>query len=415
MKKTRNFILLSILIGTLISGCSDKNHTNPQWRGVNRDGIYQEKNLLKSWPETGPKLLWFTETIGKGYAAPVISNDRLFVNGEIDSISHVFAFDLNGKLIWKTPNGPEFYGTDYSANFPGARSTPTVYDGLVYVSSGLGRIACLEAKSGKEKWGINMVSDLGGKLNMFGYSESLFVDENNVYCFPGGTETNVAALDRMTGKVVWTSKAFGDPVSFISPITIQLPELRILVNVSHEYVFGVDMKDGKSLWSYKLDSVKLEGDHSNTPLFSEGYIYGVAGDENGTGAFKLELSADGKSIKEVWRNQEVMNSIGGFVKIGDKIYCTSNDNKLKCLDTKTGQVIDSLSGLRGSVIYADGRLYCYSDNGNVNLVQISGDKMQVTGKFKIDKGTKEHFSHPVIRDGVLYIRHGNALMAYEIK
>jgi hypothetical protein len=82
---------------------------------------------------------------------------------------------------------------------------------------------------------------------------------------------------------------------------------------------------------------------------------------------------------------------------------------------KTGQVIDSLPGMRGSIIYADGQLYCYSDNGNVNLVQISGDKMQVTGKFKIDKGTKEHFSHPVINDGVLYIRHGNALMAYGIK
>jgi hypothetical protein len=71
--------------------------------------------------------------------------------------------------------------------------------------------------------------------------------------------------------------------------------------------------------------------------------------------------------------------------------------------------------MRGSIIYADGQLYCYSDNGNVNLVQISGDKMQITGKFKIDKGAKEHFSHPVISDGVLYIRHGNALMAYEIK
>ncbi len=159
----------------------------------------------------------------------------------------------------------------------------------------------------------------------------------------------------------------------------------------------------------------MEGDHANTPLYSYGYIYGIAGDENGTGAYKLELSADCKSIKEVWRNKAVLNSIGGFVKIGDRIYCTANDNKMKCLDTKTGQVIDSLPGLRGSIIFADGQLYCYSDNGNVNLVQISGNKMQVTGKFKIAKGAKEHFSHPVISNGVLYIRHGSALMAYEVK
>ena len=59
-----------------------------QWRGENRDGIYNESNLLKVWPESGPKLLWVNETIGAGFAAPVVTNDKVLVNGEINSNSY---------------------------------------------------------------------------------------------------------------------------------------------------------------------------------------------------------------------------------------------------------------------------------------------------------------------------------------
>lgn len=408
-------LFLSILLS--IIACSQNVHSQniAQWRGQNRDGIYPGNNLLKIWPEVGPKLLWLAEEIGNGYGSPAITDDKLFINGETDSISQVFAFNLDGKLIWKTPNGPEFFGNGFSASFPGSRSTPTVYDNLVYICSGMGRIACIEAATGKEKWTVNMVNDLGGKLNMFGYSESLLVDEKNVYCFPGGRETNIAALDKFTGKTIWTSKALGDSVSFCSPIIIHLPARSLLVTLSREYLMGLELSTGKLLWSFREDSVKREGEYCNTPIFAHGCIYGVSGVEKGTGAYKLELSPDGKTIKEVWRNTRVKNAMGGFVKIDDQLYSTSKDNKLKCVDVKSGNVTDSIGNLRGTVIYADNQLYCYSDNGNVNLIKLFGTKMEVVSKFKIGKGTKEHFSHPVISNGVLYIRHGKALMAYQIK
>jgi outer membrane protein assembly factor BamB len=386
-----------------------------QWRGSNREGIYPDQNLLKTWPESGPKLLWSTEEIGAGFSSPVIAGDKLFINGEINQVAHVFAFDLNGKLLWKYANGPEFFGEGYSANFPGARSAPTVYNDLVYVCSGMGRIACLEAASGKEKWTVNMVNDLGGKMNMFGYSESLLVDETKVYCYPGGAESNIVALDRFTGKPVWTSKALGEPVSFCSPMMIKLPERNVLVALSHEYLQGLDAKSGELLWWHKEDSVKLEGEHCNTPIYADGAIYNISGDDKGNGAYKLQLSLDGKSIQEMWRNNKVLNALGGFVKIGNRIYTSSKDNKLKVLDTETGQVTESLSGMKGNLIAADNMLFFYADNGYINLIKGIGTKLEVAGKFKIMKGEKEHFAHPVIANGVLYVRHGNALMAYAIR
>jgi len=405
-------LLKSILILFTIVSCSMHAQQISQWRGVNRDGMYDEKQLLKTWPETGPALLWSNETIGDGYGSPVVSSDMLFVNGEIDSISHLFAFDLNGKLLWKSPNGKEYTGKGYSNKFPGARSTPTLVNDLVYVSSGNGRIACFEKQTGKEKWATAMIEDMNGHMNTFGFSESLMVDENNVYCFPGGVTNNAVALNRFTGKTVWTSKALSDTVSYCSPFIINLPARKVLVTFTVHYIMGLDTKTGELLWSQKQDNVKYQ-QQCNVPIFADGCIYYVAGD--GNGAVKLELSSDGKNIKEVWRNGMILNNFSGFLKINDYIYSTDRTQKLKCLDTKTGQTIDSLKLNKGAIIAADGMLYCYSENGEVNLIKTSGSKMESVGKFKIEKGTREHFAHPVISKGVLYIRHGKVLMAYNVK
>jgi len=405
----------SIIIFLLgIISCMEPQDTVFQWRGANRAGMYNESKLLKSWQEKSPDLLWFTEEIGDGYAAPVITNDKVLINGMIDSISHLFAFDLHGKLLWKTPNGEEFVGKDFSASFPGARSTPTVFNDLVYICSGLGRVACVALETGEEKWAVDMVANLGGVLSYFGYSESLLVDSNYVYCTPGGANSNVVCLDRFTGKTIWASKAKGSIAAYCSPNIIDLPTIKILVTLTKEYLIGIDMKNGDLLWSHNLDSVKLEGEHCNTPLFYEGHIYYTVAEAKGKGTVKLKLSDDGKSISEVWINPNLKNAFGGFVIDNNKLYATDASKKLMAIDIHTGETVDSLSSANGGLIAANDKQYCYSDNGEVKLIDYKQNKLSLVGKLKIDKGTKEHFSHPVINKGVLYVRHGKALMAYSL-
>lgn len=386
-----------------------------QWRGEHRDGIYNETNLLQKWPEKGPAFQWFTEEIGSGYAAPVVTKDKLLINGEADSTSYLFAFDLKGKLIWKTPNGKEYYGKGFAASFPGSRATPTVVGDMVYTSSGRGRLAGYELATGKEKWAVDMVPEMGGLENMFGYAESPLVDGDRVYFMPGGPTNNVVALDRFSGKTVWSTKAFGDTTSFCSPLMITLASRKIFVTLSHHYIFGLDAKNGEMLWSQKLDNFKLEGEHCNTPIYADGFIYYIVGDGNGNGAVKLELSPDGKSVKEVWRNVNVTSTMGGFIKRGDRLFSTTKKKRLVCVDTNNGIVSDSLGVVKGSIIYADNCFYCYNETGEVKLVTFENNKFNEISKFRLDKGTKEHFSHPVIANGTMYIRHGKALMAYDIK
>jgi outer membrane protein assembly factor BamB len=408
----KKFLLATSLLLAFLAQIGLFGQKISQWRGPNRDGLYPEKNLLASWPETGPALLWINNELESGYGSPVVYEERIFVNGEVDSTSYLFCFDYNGKLLWKSPFGKEFTGSGFSANFPGNRSTPTVTDGLVYVTSGTGTVACFDAKNGKEKWSIDIIKTFNGLLNEFGYSESLLVNGNLIYCYPGGTESNIVALDRFTGKPVWTSPAIRDTVSHCSPLLINLPTRKVLVSSSIRSLFALDALTGKLLWSQKQDSVQF-GLQGNTPIFSNSYLYYLAGD--GNGLVKLKLTGDGQIEKEIWRNPSFKNNMGGFVLVNNTIYGTSDNKKMLAFDASTGMLTDSLRLSSGSTIFADGHLYCYTDKGEMCLLRDNKGKLELVSKFKCEKGSKESVAHPVISDGMLLVRHGKSLMAYRIR
>ncbi len=402
MKTRLSFLAILILLTT-----SGYLQTITQWRGVARDGVYPDKELLKSWPAEGPRQLWKIDSLGNGYASPVITADHIYVPGETDSTGYLYAFDKNGGPLWKTETGME-----WNQNFPGPRSTPTVVDNLVYYCAGKGNVVCIDAETGEKQWSVNMVSDLHGKIVRFGYSESLLVDGDRIFCSPGGRDTNLVALNRFTGKLIWKSKAMGDSAAFCSPMIIKLPQRKILVNFMIHHLVGVDATTGELLWSQKQDR---ESDiHCNTPLYENGFIF--YNDRGGNGMVKLELAPDGQSIKEVWRNFKSGNVQGGFIKIENFLYGSRyRPAKFESQDASTGVTVDSLKFACGSTIFADGLLYCYSDQGVMGLIRPALGKMELLSSFKITEGTKEHFAHPVICDGILYIRHGKAMMAYDIR
>lgn len=387
-----------------------------QFRGLQRNGVYPENNLLKSWPAEGPKLLWSNNEVGNGYGPPAITSDRVYITGEVDSTAWLFAFDLKGKLQWKSD-----FGKEWVISYAGSRSTPTVAGNLLYVCSGFGNLSCLDANNGSKKWTVNMRQDLNGRFTLFGHAESPLVDGDQVFLTPGGKDTSVVAFNRFTGKINWLCKGRGDVPGYNSPIMIKLPSINILVTFTAYNMLGIDAETGKLLWFHEQINTPVAdrkpgmGDtHSNSAYYENGYIYYVAGD--GNCGVKLKLSDDGKQITQLWQNPAIDNYMGGFIKIGDMIY-TGSDSKrsLICANANTGQIVDSLKIGTGSIALADNMLYYYNQRGEINLVKPTASKMELVSKFKITEGTKEHFSHPVIKDGVLYIRHGKTFMAYDIQ
>jgi outer membrane protein assembly factor BamB len=398
---------LTLLITIICLSLQGYVQTIAQWRGPARDGIYAEKGLLKSWPADGPGQLWKIDSLGNGFSSPVITADRVYVPGEIDSTGYLFAFDKAGMFLWKTATGEE-----WNLNFPGPRSTPAIAGNLIYCCSGKGEISCLDAGNGQKQWSVNLLKDLHGKGLRFGYAESLLVDGDHIFCCPGGSDTNIVALNRFTGKLVWKSKAMGDSAAYCSPLLISLPERKILVTLMIHHLVGIDAATGELLWSHKQD--RSNDIHCNTPVYEDGFIY--SNDRGGNGTLKLELSPDGRSIKEVWRNFKSGNVQGGFIKTGNYLYGSRyRPPRFESLDAGSGEIADSLKFGCGSTIFADGMLYCYNDQGMMGLIRPDQGKLELVSSFKVTDGTLEHFAHPVICDGVLYIRHGKALIAYDIR
>ena len=408
--------LLLLFAVVLLFSCSQQKTKVYQWRGENRTGVFQEENLLKKWPDNGPEEIWVAEGIGNGYGSPTVTENELFVTGEIDSMAWMFCFDLNGELKWK-----QEFGKEWAKHYPGSRSAPTVVDDLIYVNSGAGTISCLNRENGTLVWQKDYVNDFDAIFPMHGFSEAPVVSGNKVFCTPGGKEHNVVALDRFTGDVVWTCEGMGERMGYNPGNIIELPNRKIYVTFSAYHMLGIDAETGELLWTQLQDNTPVDkrepgvGDtHSNNVIFENGFIYYAAGD--GNRGVKLQLSEDGSEITEVWRTIDFDTYMGGFVKVGNYLYgCGTRKKDLKSFDAESGQPIDSLKAGTGAIIAAENMLYYYNWRGELSLLSCENGKLEKKRAFKIEKGTKEHFSHPVIKEGVLYQRRGNALMAFDIK
>jgi len=409
-----NLILLLTL--SLLWSPPSNNVKIFEWRGKDRTGIYNESNLLKVWPVEGPTEIWTLESFGEGFVSPVFTDDNFFITGEIDSLSIIFCFNLEGEKLWQTTLGREWI-----KSYPGSRCAPTIVDDLVYVGSGLGNLYCLDRASGKIIWYKDLIKDFNGVLPLHGYSEAPVVDGERVFWTPGGEKNNVVAINRFTGELIWSNKGFGERSAYNPGKLIELPERNIFVTFSAYHLMGLDTRTGELLWSHEQDNYPLNerifgiGDtHSNAVLYDDGSIYYAAGD--GNGGVRLDLSKDGSKITEVWRNKSFDSFMGGILKIGDYLYgCGTVRPGLKAIEASTGNITDSLRMGSGAVIAADDMLYYYSHRGNLSLFSYAQGKVQRVSHFRIERGTQQHFSHPVIHKGILYQRHGNVLMAFDIR
>jgi outer membrane protein assembly factor BamB len=161
--------------------------------------------------------------------------------------------------------------------------------------------------------------------------------------------------------------------------------------------------------SYDIQAV-IPVYHNNMLYVSNGY---------GKGGKMLELSNDGTACKEKWTDKNLDCHHGGIVLIDGDIHGSNHKGAGKKgwvrLDWETGKVktIEELVG-KGSVIFADDMLYCYGEKGRLGLVKITETGYEMVSSFEITKGEEEHWAHPAISNKVLYIRHGDVLMAFDI-
>ena len=391
---------------------------NSQWRGENRDGVYNETGLLKVWPEGGPQLLWKFEGLGAGFTSVAVANEKVYVTGMHDDNLILFVFDLNGNLITQKTVGKE-----WNKNFPGTRCSVLVNEGKLYIANSLGQLFCLDESTLNEIWKKDGLSDFDGRNIMFGMTENPLIVGNKIFLSPGGVKNGFVALNKNTGELIWSSPGVGTISSYCSPqfiggyavpmvVTCFTGAKRENSRIVDNNLIAFNAETGEIVWKQTVPS---ENDiNPNTPIYSNGHIFFSTGYKGGSWLFRLK--DNGKAVEQVWYNS-ADDQHHGPVKVGDYVFATSHNNErgFHCIDWKTGETKYRETHPQSSSIVADGMIYSYDDRGGMSLIKPNPEKFELVSKFQITLGTNQHWAHPVIHKGVLYIRHGDALMAYAVK
>ena len=395
-----------------------------QWRGPNRDGISTETGLLTQWPADGPPLKWRVRGLGRGMSSVAISGDHIYSMGKKDGQTHIVCRNLSdGGEVWSTPIGG---GSDPNC-------TPTVdpETGFVYGLTHSGELMCVDGKSGREVWKKSFPSDFGGSMmSMWGYSESPLIDGDRLVCTPGSDRAIIASLDKRTGRTIWTTSSPQDQIGqagkngagYSSIVIGNGLRVKQYIQLVGRGIVSVAADDGRPLWSYN----RVANGTANvpTPIVKGDYVFCTSGYNDG-GSALLQLRKTGQRIvaHEVWykKSNELQNHHGGVVLVGDNLFFGHGHNKgfPVCVNLRSGRSLWQQTRGAGSgsaaIVCADGHLYFRYEDGTMALIEADPSAYKLKGSFKIAANNGKSWPHPVIQDGLLYLRDQDELLCYDIR
>jgi len=400
--------LLSVACG--VSAGADQAW--PEFHGPKRDNLSPAKGLLKTWPRGGPKLVWMFDQCGGGFATVSIAEGMIFTSGDFGRDQMVLALDMDGKLLWKTRNGRSWTGPH-----PGARTNPTFHKGALYHMNPHGRLAALQAKTGKELWAVDLKQAFGAKPSRWAMAENVLVDGQALLCVPGGPRGRIVALDKTTGKTIWANTQITEPAEYCSPIIATHNGVRQLIVTMQKSLFSVEVATGKLLWTHPHET--KHDQNVTSPMYVNGHVFASSG--HGTGGRLLKLAPNSRSVERIWLNKDLDNCHGGVLLLDGRLYgsgCRLYRKGFVCVDLAGGKTLWNERRLgKVSMTWADGMIYCMDDRGRISLVRPkAGQGAAIVSQFSVrpPRG-KLTLAHPVVLGGRLYIRNWNELRAYDIR
>jgi outer membrane protein assembly factor BamB len=412
----RALLLVTLaLLGATDRGAASDVADWPQWRGPARDGKSPETGLLKRWPEDGPAKLWTAHGLGKGSSPPSVTREGLYIMGLLGGDETLFALTPAGQPRWSTPCGP-----GWTKSHAGTRCQPAVDGDRVFFITSLVRAGCVDAATGRTIWSVDALTEFQGVHRSYGNAESPVIVPRSggggaLIVTPGGANATIVALDKHTGEPLWTTRALSQPAAYCSPILLERGGLRIVVTMVKEGVVGVNAANGEVLW-FAPHRNKYDN-HMVSPVCSDGWLYVTSG--YGAGGQMFRLSDDGRSVAKQWEQAQPDTMHGGVVLVDGHLYGSCNTKgrgQWACVKAETGEVVYQRPWVKeGSVLYADGHLYCYGEDGRVALVPARPDATEAAGRFAVPFAAGQHCTHPVIHDGRLFIRYGETLAAFRVK
>jgi len=479
MKQSKILIIVVVFLLVIVNGCTQETQKTqdwPQYLGPDRNSTSDQKDLLRSWPENGPEVLW-TVDVGVGFGGPVIKDGKVYLldrNDEVGDFMRCFDF-VTGEELWK-------YGYDApgSVMFPGSRSVPTVDGNYVYSCGHNGDLYCIDINTHKPVWNKNVWTDFGGdRLPTWAITQCPLVYGDLLIIASQAPEAGIVAYDKLTGDIVWKTPSLG-PVGYVSPSIVNIAgEDHIAMVTASEHSFpgrpprgedrppeggppqgapeqgtppppsppqddntiygkivGIEPLTGEILWEYANWECHIPVPSALDA--GENRVIVVGGYELGTVMIKVEKNADGSySATELFRH----NDFGDHTKPPilhngyfygqfstnnrrDGLVCMNMDGEIMW-STKRTPLFD-----KGSMILADGLILATDGRKTLYLIEpdptgfkplASADLLGEGGtgseEGSIDErvgGTTQNWAPLALADGKLLIRDQTRMMCVKV-
>jgi len=324
-----------------------------------------------------------------------------------------------GRELWATPIGPP--------HGDGPRCTPTIDGTRVYAIGTEGDLACLSAETGKLLWAKNFVRDFGGQMmSQWKYSESPLVDGQRLVCTPGGAKGALAALDKVTGRVIWTcaipplGPRGRDGAGYTSMVVATIDGVRQYIQLLGRGVVGVEATRGQFLWGYNRIANQVA--NIPTPIVRDNYVFITTSYRTGSALLEIKRRGGRWDLREVYflGPDQFENHHGGVVLVGDCLYGGDGQNRGTpvCLEFATGRIrwkVEPPGRRSAAVLYVDGHLIFRYEDGLVALIEANPDEFRLKGSFMAPVRDGPSWPHPVVHDGKLYLRSNDALMCFDLR
>ncbi len=436
MKLCRNFIpALVLFVGVTNVFAEDW----PQFLGPTRDGVSVQKDILRTWPEEGPEVLW-TVPVGIGFGGAVVQDGKVYFLDRDDEVGdNLRCLELaTGKELWSFA-----YDAPGEVMFPGSRGTPTVEDNRIYTCGPYGQLHCIDANTQKPLWSKNVWKDFGGEeIPRWAITQNPLIYGDLLILASQAPEAGVVAYDKMTGDIKWKTPSLGH-VGYVSPVIVKVSGQDHVVMITAASgrrgetptggkVIGLDPTSGDNLWEYTNWQCVIPV--PNVVDAGEGRML-ISGAYNaGSAMIKVDKNADGGyEVTELYKTDEFGTHtlppvlydghFYGHYSTNDKregLVCMNLDGEIKW-KTKRSPLFD-----KGSMILADGLLL--STDGGTKLYLIEPDpsafKPIATAELlvvKEGKGdaisrrfAKQNWAPMALADGKLLIRDQNQLKCVKV-
>lgn len=387
MKSKLTFFVTALMLFAMSINAQDW----PQYLGPERNSTSPQKNLLREWPETGPKLLW-SVPLGIGYGGPVVKEGKVYLLDRKDEEGDKLrCFDLNtGNELWKFE-----YSAAGSVMFPGSRSVPTIDGDYVYTCGPYGDLYCIDVNTHKPVWNKNIWTDFGGdpgndsialagerdgfggkgNFPIWAISQCPLIYGNLLIIASQAPEAGVVAYNKKTGEVIWKTDNLGNE-TYVSPALVKIDGADHVVMVTSSTnpigrseapktpgnITGIDPLTGEILWNYSGWDCHIAVPSAIDA--GKNRILVVGGYEHGALMIQVEKQPGGKySAKELFTTEEFGDQTKPPLLIDEYFYAqfgTNNRRDGLCCMSMDGEIMWKTKREpnfnKGSMILADGLL-----------------------------------------------------------